>query len=30
MEDPIESFCHFLAVQGYIPPRNDEEVLEFE
>ena len=30
MEDPIESFCHFLAVQGYIPPRNDEELLEFE
>ena len=30
MEDPIESFCHFLAVQGYIPPRNEEELLEFE
>ena len=30
MEDPIESFCHFLAIQGYIPPRNEEELLEFE
>ena len=30
IEDPIESFCHFLAIQGYIPPRNEEELLEFE
>ena len=27
MKDPIESFCHFLAIQGYIPPRNEEELL---
>ena len=30
MEDPIESLYHLLAVQGYIPPRNEEELLEFE
>lgn len=30
MEDPMESFYHLLAVQGYIPPRNEEELLEFE
>ena len=30
MEDPMESLYHLLAVQGYIPPRNEEELLEFE
>ena len=30
MEDPIESFCHFLAIKGYIPTRKEEELLEFE
>ena len=26
----MESLYHLLAVQGYIPPRNEEELLEFE
>ena len=30
MEDPTESLYHLLAIQGYIPPRNEEELLEFE
>ena len=30
MEDPMESLYHLLAIQGYIPPRNEEELLEFE